>query len=240
MNIQTSDTVASIVTRNLRAAQILTNHGLDFCCGGQKSLQQACEDKNIALDRLLRQLASLSDTKTEETPDFIDMNLIPLTKYIEKTHHKFTSEKILFVKSNLPKLVLTHGTSHPELPGVKQIFDALSDHLTVHMKREELMVFPYIRNMTRFGKTAIGSVAFGYIENPIMDLVSDHESESEKLKNLGGLTNNYEVPADGCQTYRTTYQAMRELETDLYIHMHLENNILFPKAVAVEKVYRQN
>lgn len=240
MNIQTSDTVGSIVTRNLHAAQILTDHGLDFCCGAQKSLQQACEDKNIAIDGLLKQLASLSETKTEQTPDFVDMNLIPLTKYIEKTHHKFTFDKILFVKNNLPKLILAHGRSHPELTAIKQIFDALSDHLTVHMKREELMVFPYIRNMTRFGKAAIGRAVFGYIENPIMDLVKDHESESEKLKNLDDLTNHYEVPADGCNTYTTTYQAMKELEGDLYIHLHLENNILFPKAVAVEKGFRQN
>lgn len=240
MNIQTSDTVGSIVTRNLHAAKILSDHGLDFCCGGQKSLQQACVDKNVAIDSLLKQLTSLSDAKTDETPDFADMNLIPLTKYIEKTHHKFTSDKIMFVKSNLPKLILAHGTSHPELTAIKQVFDSLSDHLTVHMKREELMVFPYIRNMTRFGKTAIGRAVFGHIENPIMDLISDHESESEKLKNLDNLTNHYEVPADACNTFMTTYQAMKELEADLYIHMHLENNILFPKAVAVEKAYRQN
>ena len=240
MNIQTSDTVGSIVTRNLHAAQILTNYGLDFCCGGQKSLQQACEDKNVAIGGLMQQLASLTDAKKEETPDFVDMNLIPLTKYIEKTHHKFTTDKLVYIKSNLSKLVDAHGALHPELKKIKQIFDALSDHLTIHMKREELMVFPYIRNMTRFGKTAIGRAVFGYIENPITDLINDHESESHKLKNLDNLTNHYAVPSDGCNTYTTTYQAMKELEADLYIHMHLENNILFPKAVAVEKVFRQN
>lgn len=240
MTIQTSDTVGSIVTRNLHAAQILTDHGLDFCCGGQKSLQQACADKNVAIDSLMKQLASLTDAKKDETPDFVDMNLIPLTKYIEKTHHKFTSEKILYIKSNLLKLIDAHGAAHPELKEIKQTFDALSDHLTVHMKREELMVFPYIRNMTRFGKTAIGRAVFGYIENPIMDLINDHESESHKLKRLEELTNHYAVPFDGCNTYATTYAALKELEADLYIHMHLENNILFPKAVAVEKGFRQN
>ena len=240
MNIQTSDTVGSIVTRNLHAAQILSDHGLDFCCGGQKSLQQACDDKHIAIDTLLKQLATLSDAKNEETPDFVDMNLIPLTKYIEKKHHKFTSDQILFIKSNLPKLILAHGNSHPELTKIKNTFDALSDHLTVHMKREELMIFPYIRNMTRFGKAAIGRAVFGYVENPITALIGDHESESEKLKDLVDLTNNYEVPADGCNTYKATYEAMKDLEADLYIHMHLENNILFPKAIAVEKAYRQN
>jgi regulator of cell morphogenesis and NO signaling len=240
MNIQTSDTVGSIVTRNLHAAQILTDHGLDFCCGGQKSLQEACEDKHIAIDSLMKQLGSLADARESQTPDFVDMNLIPLTKYIEKIHHKFTMEKILFIKSNLSKLINAHSHTHPELTEIKQTFDALSDHLTVHMKREELMVFPYIRNMTRFGKTAIGRAVFGYIENPILDLVNDHQSESKKLKYLDNLTNHYAVPSDGCNTYTTTYQAMKELETDLYIHMHLENNILFPKAVAVEKVFRQN
>jgi regulator of cell morphogenesis and NO signaling len=240
MHIQTSDTIGSIVTRNLHAAKILTDHGLDFCCGGQKSLQEACNDKKIAIDGLLKQLASISDAKAEETLDFVEMNLIPLTKYIEKTHHKFTSDKIILVKNNLSKLILAHGTSHPELIAIKQEFDSLSDHLTNHMKREELMVFPYIRNMVRFGKAAIGRAVFGYIENPIMDLVSDHEAEAEKLKSLDDLTNHYDVPADGCNTYTTTYKAMKELEADLYVHMHLENNVLFPKAVAVEKTYRQN
>lgn len=240
MTIQTSDTVGSIVTRNPHAAQILTDHGLDFCCGGQKSLQQACADKDIAIDGLIKQLASLADAKKKETPDFVDMNLIPLTKYIEKKHHKFTAEKILYIRSNLSKLIDAHGTSHPELREVKQIFDALSDHLTVHMKKEELMIFPYIRNMTRFGKSAIGWAVFGYLDNLIMDIINDHKSESEKLKNLEALTNHYTVPSDACNTYTTTYQAMKELESDLYIHMHLENNILFPKAVAIEKGFRQN
>ena len=202
-------------------------------------MQDACNDKKVAIDGLLRQLASLSDAKAEEIPDFGDMKLIPLTKYIEKTHHKFTSDKITFVKNSLSKLILAHP-SHQELIAIKQEFDSLSDHLTIHMKREELMVFPYIRNMARFGKTAIGRAVFGYIENPIMDLVNDHESEAEKLRNLGDLTNHYDVPSDGCNTYETTYQAMKELEADLFVHMHLENNVLFPKAVAVEKIFRQN
>lgn len=235
MNIQRSDTMGSIVTRNLHAAQILTDHGLDFCCGGQKSLQQACEDKNVAIDSLMKQLVSLADSRKDETPDFVDMNLIPLTKYIEKTHHKFTSEKIFYVRKHLSKLIETH----PELKEIKKTFDALSDLLTSHMKREELMVFPYIRNMTRFGKSAIGWAVFGYLENLINDLISDHEAESEKLRNLDDLTNHYTVPSDGSNTYTTTYQAMKELEADLYIHIHLENNILFPKAVAVEKAFRQ-
>lgn len=240
MTIQTSDTMGSIVTRNLNAAQILTDNGLDFCCGGQKSLQQACEDKNIAIDGLMKQLTLLTDAKKKETPDFVDMNLISLTKYIEKKHHKFTAEKILYIKSNLSKLMDEQGTSHPELKEVKKLFDSFSDHLTNHMKREELMIFPYIRNMTRFGKSAIAWTVFGYLDNLIMDLTNDHKSESEKLKHLDDLTNHYAVPSDGCSTYTTTYQAMKELEADLYIHMHLENNILFPKAVAAEKDFRQN
>lgn len=199
-------------------------------------MQQACQDKNVAIDSLMKQLVSLADARKDEIPDFVDMNLIPLTKYIEKTHHKFTSEKILYVRKNLSKLIETH----PELKEIKKTFDALSDLLTSHMKREELMVFPYIRNMTRFGKSAIGWAVFGYLENLITDLINDHEVEAERLRNLDDLTNHYTVPSDGCNTYTTTYQAMKELEADLYIHMHLENNILFPKAVAAEKGFRQN
>ena len=203
-------------------------------------MQQACQDKNVAIDSLMKQLVSLADARKDEIPDFVDMNLIPLTKYIEKTHHKFTSEKILYVRKNLSKLIELHGITHPELAEIKKTFDSLSDLLTSHMKREELMVFPYIRNMTRFGKSAIGWAVFGYLENLITDLINDHEVEAERLRNLDDLTNHYTVPSDGCNTYTTTYQAMKELEADLYIHMHLENNILFPKAVAAEKGFRQN
>ena len=138
------------------------------------------------------------------------------------------------------KLLLVHGNNHSNLEQIKMLFDDISEHLTIHMKKEELMVFPYIKKLLRVGKDAAGRAVFGSSEKPIAALIDDHEVEGERFRRLQNLTNQYTVPEDACNTFKATYAAMKELETDLHIHIHLENNILFPKALALENEYRSN
>ena len=168
------------------------------------------------------------------------MRLDDLTHYIENFHHKYTSESILFIKTHITKLILVHGNNYPDLEHIKMLFEDISDHLTIHMKREELMLFPYIQKIVRVGKDAVGRAVFGAVEKPISALMDDHEMEGERFRRLQNLTNHYTVPPDACNTFKATYAAMKELETDLHIHIHLENNILFPKAVALENEFRSN
>jgi regulator of cell morphogenesis and NO signaling len=240
MDIKILDTVGSIVTQNIGAAKILDRYGIDFCCGGSKTLVDACQEKNIRIDDLLEELTSMKQNNNELSPNFDAMKLDDLTHYIENFHHKYTSESILFINAHMNKLILAHGINHPDLEHIKMIFDDISDHLTIHMKREELMLFPYIQKIVRVGKDAVGRSVFGEVEKPISGLMDDHEVEGERFRRLQNLTNYYTVPPDGCNTFKATYAAMKELETDLHIHIHLENNILFPKALALEKEYKSN
>ena len=240
MDIKTSDSVGSIVTQNINTAKVLDRYGIDFCCRGSKTLAEACQEKNIRIDNLLEELTSIRRNENEPSPDFDAMRLDDLTHYIENFHHKYTSESILSIKTQLNKLILVHGTNHPDLELIKVLFDDISDHLTIHMKREELMLFPYIQKIVRVGKDAVGRAVFGTVEKPISALMDDHEVEGERFRRLQDLTQGYTVPPDGCNTFKATYVAMKELETDLHIHIHLENNILFPKALALENDYRSN
>ena len=240
MDIKISDSVGRIVTQNIGAAKILDRYGIDFCCRGSKSLVEACQEKNIKVDDLLAELTSIKQNDKEPSPDFDAMRLDDLTHYIKNFHHKYTSESILFIKTHMSKLILVHGNNHPDLDLIKMLIDDISDHLTVHMMREELMLFPYIQKIVRVGKDAAGRAVFGPVEKPISALMDDHEVEGERFRRLQDLTNHYTAPPDACNTFKATYAAMKELETDLHIHIHLENNILFPKALALEKEYNSN
>lgn len=240
MDIKTSDSVGSIVTRDINRAKILDRYGIDFCCSGGKTLAEACQEHNLRIDDLVKELTSIKQNENELSPDFDAMRLDDLTHYIETFHHKYTSESILFIKTHMNKLLLVHGNNHSNLEQIKMLFDDISDHLTIHMKKEELMVFPYIKKLLRVGKDAAGRAVFGSAEKPIAALIDDHEVEGERFRRLQNLTNQYTVPEDACNTFKATYAAMKELETDLHIHIHLENNILFPKALALETEYKSN
>src|SRR5688500_15765552 len=165
MDIKIMETVGSIVTQNIATAKIFDRYGIDFCCGGSKTLIEACGEKNIVIDDLIKELASMTQNVNEQSQDFTAMRLDDLTHYIEDFHHKYTSESISFVKTNINKLILVHGINHPELNLIKRIFEDMSGHLTIHMKREELMLFPYIRKMVRVGKDGVGSTVFVAVEN---------------------------------------------------------------------------
>ena len=240
MDIKIFDTVGSVVALNINAAKILDRYGIDFCCRGNKTLAEACQEKNIRIDDLVEELTNLKRNDNEPSPDFNAMRLDYLSHYIKNFHHKYTSESILFIKTQISKLILVHGKTHPDLELIKMLFDDISDHLTVHMKREELMLFPYIQKIVRVGKDAVGRAVFGAVEKPISALMDDHEVEGERFRRLQNLTSHYTAPPDACNTFKATYAAMKELETDLHIHIHLENNILFPKALALENEYRSN
>ncbi|MDY9918752.1 MAG: iron-sulfur cluster repair di-iron protein [Proteiniphilum sp.] len=237
MVINSQSIVGKIVAENYKAASIFKKYNIDFCCNGNRTIADACNKKQIDENRLIDELSETINTK--EAGD-IDVKLFPLdllTDYIEKTHHRYVEKKIPEITPFLQKVVSVHSGSHPELIEVEQLFFDSTKDLSAHMKKEELMLFPYIRLLVKTqlsdGKkpqTGIGSAAT-YIEQ----MEQEHTAEGERFRRISELTGNYTPPEDACNTYRVTLSLLKEFEEDLHRHIHLENNILFPRSIQLEQ-----
>ena len=227
--------VSKIVARNYKTAQVFSEHQIDFCCNGGIPLSEACENKGIALEEVLKELEIALSEK--DTVDFDQYELNHLINYIVSNHHSYVEQTIPTLKAYLNKLCSVHGANHPELFKIKELFETTADNLTAHMKKEELILFPFITAMeaSKKGGFEISEPHFGSIENPISMMEDEHTAEGERMRQISKLSNDYQAPADGCQTYRVAFAVLDEFEKDLHKHIHLENNILFPKARRIFK-----
>ncbi len=229
MNIRQDDTVGLIVARNIHAASVFNSYSIDFFSRGERTLEAACLEHCVSLSHVLEDLGDVKD-RNESVPDFERMELTALSMYILRNHHKFTERKVVFIKHTLERLMREYGEENTKVYELKKTFADLSVYLTVHMKHEEFIVFPFIRKMTRVKSWR--SPGMSVIADPIASMKEDHHHEVQTLAKIAALTNNYVLPGDADYALQVTYGALRELEEDLKIHMHLENNILFPKAIA--------
>jgi regulator of cell morphogenesis and NO signaling len=228
MNINKFDPVAVIVTNNHNAASVFNFYGIDFYSQGNTTLEDACIENNVAMNSIIEDLCDLRD-QSGNVPDFANMNMIALSTYILRIHHKFTEKKLVFIRNTMHRLIGHYGEDHSNLAMVRKTFEELSIYLTVHMKHEEFIVFPYIQKMVRSRRMNLST--FQTIERPISSMRDDHDYEVAALKKLAELTDNFAIPSNADYTLKITYNAMKDLVEDLKIHMHLENNILFPKAI---------
>lgn len=229
--------VGQIVAEDYRTAQIFRTHNIDFCCGGDKSLQDIAKKRNLDVRQLLREIEDLTVREgCEPSHDFNSWPLDLLADYIEKRHHRYVEEKIPVLKQYLGKLCQVHGKHYPELLEINRLFNLAAGELAVHMKKEELILFPLIRKMVHAWKTPGDSQqSHGTtVQNPIRAMKQDHDQEGERFRQIAALSQQYTPPADTCNTYRVTYSLLQEFEEDLHQHIHLENNILFPKAESLE------
>ncbi len=229
-------TLGEIVKDNYKAAPVFEKFGLDFCCKGNQNFNDACKEGGIEPSSVIKELKQVNNDK-DESVDFDAWPLDILVDYIRKRHHAYVEEKTPIIKSYLDKIESVHGANHPELKQVRDIFFEIGGELTVHMKKEELMLFPFIKRIqhAKDTRTVASSPLFVSVEKPIDMMMDDHAVEGEKFRKIATLANQYQLPADACNTYAVTYQLLKEYEEDLHLHIHLENNILFPKAIALEK-----
>ncbi len=237
MNIQKHQIIGELVAQNYRAASVFKKYGIDFCCNGNRTIDEACEKKNIALNTVLQDL-DIAIQKTEDSgTDYKSWPIDLLADYIEKKHHSYVVEKTAEIKPYLNKVCKVHGDRHPELLEIKEHFDATAGELAMHMKKEELILFPYVRKMAKAKKEATQAATpqFGTIQNPIQAMMDEHTTEGDRYRKIAELSNNYTPPQDACSTYKVTFALLNEFEQDLHLHIHLENNILFPKAIQLEK-----
>ncbi|WP_460765777.1 iron-sulfur cluster repair di-iron protein [Niabella terrae] len=232
MNITKDTVIGQLVASDYRTAAVFKNHEIDFCCNGNTSIGDACSREQLAPELLIAELQEATTTQTTTHANYDSWPLDLLADYIEKKHHRYVRKRIGEISPFLDKVVRVHGGRHPELGAVQELFEASALELTVHMQKEEKVLFPHIRKMIEAGRPV--AAPFGKIENPIQVMLEEHDSEGERFRKIASLTRNYTPPADACNTYRTTYALLQEFEQDLHLHIHLENNILFPKSIAWE------
>lgn len=190
---------------------------------------------------MLDKLNAVLHSNTDQSIDYKSWPLDLLIDYIEKKHHRYVEEKIPVLRQFLDKLCNVHAERHPELYKINELFTASANELATHMKKEELILFPFVRKMVSAtkSKNPIEAPHFGTVENPITMMMQEHDNEGERFRQIAELTNNYNPPADACNTYRVTFAMLDEFEKDLHLHIHLENNILFPKAIKLEQQFHK-
>ena len=236
MDINSNTIIGDIVSVNFKTAQLFEKNNIDFCCGGQISLAEACKKSDVDMNQLIPELELLVQVSDPDSKYLEGLELDALCEYIVKRHHTYVSENIPFLRQKLQKLCEVHGESHPELFEVAKLFGEGADNLTMHMQKEEIILFPHIAKMVDLNKTGnVNSDFVGGVLEPINQMTLEHVAEGERFEKISGITQNYTPPADGCNTYQVTYKTLQEFEQDLHRHIHIENNILFKKAAELEK-----
>lgn len=231
-----TDHIGAMVAEDFRTAAVFKKYGIDFCCKGGRTIADACEKKNIDEQKIYEEIENLPKSGGANI-DFTSWPLDLLADYVEKTHHRYVEEKTPVLQAFLDKLCKVHGDRHPELFEIRELFDESAKDLAAHMKKEELILFPFVRNMIKAQQTgeALRQPHFGTVENPVNMMQHEHTVEGERFEKIATLTDGYTPPADACNTYKVAFAMLQDFENDLHTHIHLENNILFPKSIRLEK-----
>ncbi len=224
---QEEQLLGNIVAKDFRAASVLSGAGLDFCCGGSKTLDAACMEKGIRTEDILEQLADLDNQPVIPGQNFNDWQPDFLSDYIVNAHHSYIRKTLPDLLFYTDKIMNVHGDRHPELKVVAGLFRRLGKELLAHLYREEEVLFPAIREAVKTKSPE----ALKTIAGELPGMNDEHEFVGGTMDKINEITGGYRVPEDGCNTYAVTYRLLKEFEDDIHIHVHLENNILFPKSL---------
>lgn len=229
-------TIGEIVSDDYRKAEVFKKFKIDFCCGGKKTIAQACIDKGVDLIELKKELRDIDSQSKSPSQRYNTWPLDFLVDYILNTHHSYVSESIPLLLEYTKKVAKVHGAEHVEMIVVAEKIQDAANELTSHMYKEEKILFPYIKKLVSAQASSEKiNREFGGILNPIQAMEHEHELVGDIFKTIRSVTNNYTPPADACNTFRVTLKKLEEFEDDLHQHIHLENNILFPKSEELEK-----
>jgi len=220
-------TVGEIVAEDFRAASIFKNAGIDFCCGGKKKLDQICSETGTDPDELVKKLNEMRGARNTTVHNYKEWEPGFLCDYIVNTHHKYVLKTMPELLQYTSKISEVHGERHPELKEVAELFAAINRELLQHLKNEEEVLFPAIKDFLKTGSENSRKI----ILSEISRLSDEHEFAGGAMDKINHITNGYLVPADGCNTYHVTFSLLEQFEDDLHTHVHLENNVLFPKFI---------
>jgi iron-sulfur cluster repair di-iron protein len=237
MKITPDTIVGEVVKMNFKTASLFQASNIDYCCGGRITISEACAGVGIDSNMLITNLDAMLSQTDPDASYINSLNLAELTSYIVKRHHTYVRESIPFIEKSLEKLCQVHGNKHPELFKISELFNNSAGELTKHMQKEEIVLFPYINKLVlaQENGTQPSEPRFGTVSNPIGAMMAEHQAEGERFDEISKLSNNYQVPGDACITYKVTFDRLNDYENDLHRHIHIENNILFPRAILLEK-----
>jgi len=230
-------TVGQLAAQDYKKVEVFKKYGVDFCCGGKKTLSKVCKDKGIDQAQLEKELHLAEISTRLPSQDFNNWDPGFLADYIVQSHHKYVIKAMPLIFEYTQRVAKVHGTEHPETVKAASIFVEIMNELNRHMLKEENILFPYIKQLSeqsKSGKTGMQS-PFGTVENPIHMMEHEHDTVGEMMQEIRKTTSDYKLPADACNSFRYAYAKLQEFEEDLHQHIHLENNILFPKAIDLEK-----
>lgn len=236
MRVQKEDKIGEVVRDNFRTAQVFESLGMDFCCGGKKSINDACLEKELDPVSVIAQLMVV-ESNSHLLQHFNTWEVDFLIDYIINNHHNYVKRSVSTIENHLEKVINAHGIRHPEVIKIKTFFDEIKEELFLHMEKEEKMLFPYIKSMktVQGHSMKMNCASFGSVSNPIKVMEHEHEEAGKLMAEISSLSNGYTPPSNACNTFIVLYSELKEFEQDLHQHVHLENNILFPKAVEMEK-----
>ncbi|GAA4751127.1 hypothetical protein GCM10023229_34950 [Flavisolibacter ginsenosidimutans] len=238
-DLQNGETVGEIAAKDIRKAEVFKKYGIDFCCGGKKSLKQVCEEKGLDVEIVEAELENPTQPVSSAN-DYNRWQLDFLADYIYNQHHLYYYNELPVLKGLITKVTQHHGDNHPELKYMYSLFGQLVQELDTHFLREEKVVFPFIKALVQAKRSgsleALNSQPS--LTDPIRIMEVDHEAAGDILDEMQKLSNNYTPPADACNSYQFLYKKLKDLDEDLHQHIHLENNILFPKALKLDKELR--
>ena len=234
-------TIREIVAADYRTATVFERHGIDFCCRGGRTLEDGCRDAGVDATEILRELEAVTSTQGDGGPRFDAWDLDTLVAYIVANHHAYVRQQLPVLVAHTQKIATVHAARHPELARVAHLLQEIADEMTSHMAKEEQVLFPYIVALVVAvtDRLPAPSAPFGTITNPIHRMEAEHESAGRAMIEIRELTAGFVRPGDACETYAVSLRELEAFERDLHAHVHLENNILFPKAAALEAASRQ-
>ena len=237
MSLNSSMTVREVATVWPNSTRVFEKLQIDYCCGGDQPLDQACDKAGLNVEEVIQLLSEAKSTGADsEATTLQSLALARLADYIVTKHHVFTRNELERLTLLLTKVCTVHGANHPELVQIQSEFLRLYADLVPHMMKEENILFPYIKRLENavVASAPAPFASFGTVRNPIAAMMREHDAAGDILKNIRELSGNFALPEGACFSYRTLYGALEELEADLHQHIHLENNILFPRAAELE------
>ena len=239
MRVDATRRVKDVVAEFPAAAQIFESTGIDYCCGGEKSLQDACNGAHVKVEEVLQSIenAGASESPQNQPTDWNKVPLSILIQYIVEKHHAYCRNEQERLGTLVAKVVQVHGANHAELSRIQSLFIRMSKELAMHLAKEENTLFPMILQMesAALRKEAMPRPAFGTIQNPVSMMILEHDESGRALKEMRSLSHGYEPPEDTCNSYRNLYQGLKDFEQDMHQHIYIENYVLFPRTVSLER-----
>lgn len=240
MQTATEKTVRDLALENPASIRVFESLGIDYCCGGKRSLSEACSRANLDLNRVVDLLEKAArDSHVQESEGWNERPLSDLIAHIIDKHHTFVRQETPRIESLLTKVVAKHGPAHPELLQIEQLFTAIGQELSTHMLKEEQVLFPHIARMEQAALRGVPlpPAFFGSVRRPVANMLAEHDDAGALLSQIRELSGGFVPPAGACPTFLGLYRGLEEFERDLHHHVHLENNILFPRAIEMEQAY---